>query len=156
MKEGVRPIEIPQRLREQFGESTFSQPRMFFWHTIFSEGRERVENEKMIAVPLRVWRKRTFVQFVNFWRPTDDLRLQNLPLNLKAVLTISFHVEIGEKSEDLDGNGIKLTRASWKMLLHGDYPPEKESFATAAGMERHGIPSLPQCWAVKVPRININ
>ncbi|KYN06795.1 hypothetical protein ALC62_02246, partial [Cyphomyrmex costatus] len=28
-----------------FGESTLSQPRMFFWHKTFSGGRERVETK---------------------------------------------------------------------------------------------------------------
>lgn len=43
--EGVRPAEILQRLRNQFGESTLSQPRVYHWHKTFSQGREKVENE---------------------------------------------------------------------------------------------------------------
>lgn len=44
-RENVKPAEILQRLRQQFGENTLSQARVFYWHKTFSEGREKVENE---------------------------------------------------------------------------------------------------------------
>ncbi|CAK9818248.1 Protein GVQW3 [Anthophora plagiata] len=42
--EGVKPIEILQRLTAQFGDQTLSRARVFAWHKKFKEGRELVEN----------------------------------------------------------------------------------------------------------------
>ncbi|CAK9809091.1 Protein GVQW3 [Anthophora quadrimaculata] len=42
--EGVKPIQILQRLTAQFGDQTRSRARVFAWHKKFKEGRELVEN----------------------------------------------------------------------------------------------------------------
>ena len=43
-KEGVKPIEILNRLRSQFGNETLSKSQVCKWHRSFSSGRNEVEN----------------------------------------------------------------------------------------------------------------
>lgn len=42
--EGVKPAEIRDRLRAQFGENALSWPRVKAWCAEFKKGREKVEN----------------------------------------------------------------------------------------------------------------
>lgn len=44
-KEGVKPSEICERLKKQFGEETLSDISVYKWSKAFKDGRERVENE---------------------------------------------------------------------------------------------------------------
>lgn len=45
VKEGLKPVEICKRLKEQFLEDTLSDISIYKWCKIFKEGREFVRNK---------------------------------------------------------------------------------------------------------------
>ncbi|KAJ8939129.1 hypothetical protein NQ318_010884 [Aromia moschata] len=90
---GVRPSEILTRVQTQFGDETLSKTQVYEWHKRFSARRNKGWKMNYMIVFLKPpLRKRTYVQYVSFWRVSVALHLKKLldHKSAEGVMTTRF------------------------------------------------------------------